>query len=131
MQTEKHVLVISQIPFWKPFETEALEKSHTVCKQRSSCKLSLDECHRKYVWSDIKKCSPPVAVTAGFAGANLISQGEVSRVVGGVLTMHNCKHELYPNQVSLRCLISLRKCVRNPGLGGRTMEKSCHQRTPW
>lgn len=50
-------------------------------KQRSFCKLSLHECHRKYVWSDINKCSPPVAVTAGFAGANLISQGEVSLVV--------------------------------------------------
>lgn len=28
--------------------------------------------------------------------------------------MHSCKHELYPNQVSLRCLISLRKLVTNP-----------------
>lgn len=45
------------------------------------CALSLHERHRKYVWSDINTCSPPVAVTAGIAGANLISQGEVSLVV--------------------------------------------------
>lgn len=63
-----------------------------------------------------------MAVTAGFAGANLISQGEVSLVVeeggggGGILTMHHCKHKLYPNQVSLRCLISPRKLVTNPQL---------------
>lgn len=37
--------------------------------------------HRKYARSDINKCRPPVAVTAGIAGANLISQGEVSVVV--------------------------------------------------
>lgn len=57
-----------------------------MCKQTRCCKLSLHERHRKYVWSDINKCSPPVAVTAGIAGANLISQGEVSLVVwrGGV-----------------------------------------------
>lgn len=56
--------------------------------RRFFCKLSLHECHGKYVWSDINKCSPAVAVTAGIAGANLISQGEVSLVVrvcvGGV-----------------------------------------------
>lgn len=61
-----------------------------------------------------------MAVTAGIAGANLISQGEISLVVWegtcavGVLAMHNCKHALYPNQVSLQRLISLQKLVTNP-----------------
>jgi len=60
-----------------------------------------------------------VAVTAGIAGANLISQGEVSLVVceggqRGVLAMHDCKHAQYPNQVSPRRLISPRKLVTNP-----------------
>lgn len=105
-------------------------------KQRSYYKR-LHERHRKYVWSDINKCSPPVAVTAGIAGANLISQGEVSLVVWerGVLGMHDCKHALYPNQVSPPRLISPRKLVTNPrqrvGRGGRTKEKSCHERTGW
>lgn len=117
-----------------------------MCKQTRCCKLSLHERHRKYVWSDINKCSPPVAVTAGIAGANLISQGEVSLVVwrgevgwggvgGRVLAMHDCKHALYPNQVSPWRLISPRKLVTNPrqrvGRGGRTKEKSCHERTGW
>lgn len=65
----------------KAIQDRSIRKSHIVGKQRSFCKLSLCECNRKYVWSDINKCSPPVAVTAGFAGANLISQGEVSLVV--------------------------------------------------
>lgn len=78
-----------------------------------------------------------MAVTAGIAGANLISQGEVSLVVWerGVLGMHDCKHALYPNQVSPPRLISPRKLVTNPrqrvGRGGRTKEKSCHERTGW
>lgn len=49
--------------------------------------------------------------------------------------MHDCKHALYPNQVSPRRLISPRKLVTNPrqrvGRGGRTKEKSCHERTGW
>lgn len=65
----------------KAIQDRNIRKSHIVGKQWSFCKLSLHECHSKYVWSDINKCSPPVAVTAGFAGANLISQGEVSLVV--------------------------------------------------
>lgn len=65
----------------KAIQDRSIRKSHIVGKQRSFCKLSLHERHRKYVWSDINKCSPPLAVTAGFAGANLISQGEVSLVV--------------------------------------------------
>ncbi len=59
----------------------AVKKMHTVGKKRSYCKLHLHERPGKYVWSDINKCSPPVAVTAGIAGANIISQGEVSLVV--------------------------------------------------
>lgn len=104
----------------------AIVKTHTVGKHRSKSKLNLHERHRKYVSNDTNKCSPPVAVTAGIAGANLISQGEVSLVVceRGVLTMHDCKHALYPNQVSPQCLISLQKLVTNPQQRvGRTGEQ--------
>lgn len=49
--------------------------------------------------------------------------------------MHDCKHSLYPNQVSPWRLISPRKLVTYPrqsvGRGGRTKGKSCHERTGW
>lgn len=49
--------------------------------------------------------------------------------------MHDCKHSLYPNQVSLWRLISPQKLVTYPrqsvGRGGRTKGKSCHERTGW
>lgn len=48
--------------------------------------------------------------------------------------MHDCKHALYPNQVSPWRLISPRKLVtytRQSGPRGRTKEKSCHERTGW